>query len=129
MLSKKAVAATVRRELVDYATHQHGVSLRRACHLFGISDSVYRYRPDTHRDDPVITALQTASEQYPAYGFSKLLKVLRRRGHYWNHQRGHRIYCELNLNRRRRGKKRLPTRNPDPLTVPATANQAGQWIL
>ncbi|MDR7088638.1 transposase InsO family protein [Cellvibrio fibrivorans] len=80
-----------------------------------------------HRDDPVIAALQTASEQYPAYGFSKLLKILRRRGHYWNHKRVHRIYCELNLNRRRRGKKRLPTRNPEPLTVPTTANHC--WSM
>lgn len=88
---------------------------------------MYRYRPDVHRDDPVIAALQTASEQYPAYGFSKLLKILRRRGHYWNHKRVHRIYCELNLNRRRRGKKRLPTRNPEPLTVPTTANQC--WSM
>lgn len=88
---------------------------------------MYRYRPDVHRDDSVIAALQTASEQYPAYGFSKLLKILRRRGHYWNHKRVHRIYCELNLNRRRRGKKRLPTRNPEPLTVPTTANQC--WSM
>jgi putative transposase len=75
----------------------------------------------------VIAALQTANEQYPAYGFSKLLKILRRRGHCWNHKRVHRIYCELNLNRRRRGKKRLPTRNPEPLIVPTTANQC--WSM
>lgn len=79
------------------------------------------------RDDSVIAALQTASEQYPVYGFSKLLKILRRRGHYWNRKWVHRIYCELNLNRRRRGKKRLPTRNPEPLTVPTTANQC--WSM
>lgn len=117
----------MRRELVDYARGQHDVSLRRACHLFGISDSVYRYQPDVRRDEPIIAALQAASEQYPAYGFSKLLKILRRRGHGWNHKRVHRIYCELNLNRRRRGKKRLPTRNPEPLIVPTTANQC--WSM
>lgn len=117
----------MRRELVDFAKGQHDISLRRACHLFGISDSVYRYQPDVHRDEPIIAALQAASEQYPAYGFSKLLKILRRRGHRWNHKRVHRIYCELNLNKRRRGKRRLPTRNPEPLIVPTTANQC--WSM
>jgi len=35
----------------------------------------------------------------------------------------HRIYCELKLNLRRKGKKRLPSRNPDPLSVPEAINQ------
>lgn len=71
----------------------------------------------------MIAALQDATERYPAYGFSKLFKVLRRWGHGWNHKRVHRVYCALNLNRRRRGRKRLPTRYPEPLVVPATVNQ------
>lgn len=52
-----------------------------ACRVVGISDSVYRYRPDPHRDDEVIATLQDAAERYPAYGFGKLFKVLRRWGH------------------------------------------------
>lgn len=64
--------------MVDYARGLHDISLRRACDLIGICDSVYRYRPAPHRDDEVIAALQEVSERYPAYGFSKLLKVLRR---------------------------------------------------
>ena len=70
----------MRRELVDYARQQHGVSLRLACRAVGISDSVYRYQPDTSKDEPVIRALQQAAERYPAYGFSKLFKILRRWG-------------------------------------------------
>jgi len=31
----------------------HEISLRMACRVVGISDSVYRYKPDAHRDDPV----------------------------------------------------------------------------
>jgi len=112
---------------VDYARQQHGASLRMACRAVGISDSVYRYQPDTSKDEPVIQALQQAVERYPAYGFSKLFKILRRWGHPWNHKRVYRLYCELNLNKRRRGKKRLPTRNPEPLAVPATLNQS--WSI
>lgn len=75
----------------------------------------------------MILKLQEAVERYPAYGFSKLFKVLRRWGHPWNHKRVHRIYCELKLNKRRRGKKRLPSRHPQPLCVPATSNQC--WSM
>ncbi len=87
---------------MDYLKQAHGVSIRKACRIAGISDSVYRYRPDTSRDEPVIAALQSATERYPAYGFSKLFKVLRRWGHGWNHKRVHRLSCALNLNKRRR---------------------------
>ncbi len=75
----------------------------------------------------MIAALQQAVERYPAYGFSKLYKILRRWGHVWNHKRIYRVYCLLQLNKRRRGKKRLPTRNPQPLVVPEAINQC--WSL
>ena len=98
-----------------------------ACRAVGISDSVYRYKPDPCRDNEVIARLQEAVERYPAYGFDKLFKILRRWGHRWNHKRVYRLYCELNLNKRRRGKKRLPSRNPAPLAVPAVANHC--WSM
>lgn len=112
---------------MDYAKHRHGASQRRACRVVGISESVYRYQPDPHRDDEVIAKLQEAVERYPAYGFSKLFKILRRWGHPWNHKRVYRLYCELNLNKRRRGKRRLPARNPEPLAVPTQANHC--WSM
>jgi putative transposase len=117
----------VRRELVDYAKLSYGASQRRACRVVGISDSVYRYQPDAHRDDEVITRLQEAVERYPAYGFSKLFKILRHWGHSWNHKRVYRLYGALGLNKRRRGKKRLPSRNPEPLAVPVQANHC--WSM
>jgi putative transposase len=101
--------------------------LRLACRAVGISDSVYRYQPKPKQDEAVIAHLQQAIERYPAYGFDKLFKVLRRWGHNWNHKRVHRIYCSLNLNKRRRGKKRLPNRNPAPLAVPERANHC--WSM
>ena len=64
---------------------QYGASLRPACRAVGISDSVYRYQPDQTRDDKVIAKLIEAAERYPAYGFSKLYKILRRWGHGLNH--------------------------------------------
>lgn len=102
------------------------------CRAVGIRDSVYRYRPDPHRDDEVITKLQKAVERYPAYGFGKLFKALKRWGHAWNHKRVNRMYCSLKLNLRQEGKKRLPKREPAPLCCPDWANpqsQQGRIIL
>ncbi len=70
----------------------------------------------------MIAGLHRAVDRYPAYGFSKLFKILKRWGHKWNHKRVHRVYCLLNLNKRRRGKKRLPNRYPVQLAVPETIN-------
>ena len=75
----------------------------------------------------MVAKLQEAVERYPAYGFSKLFKIMRRWGHSWNHKRVYRLYCALNLNKRRRGKKRLPSRCPEPLAVPVVANQC--WSM
>ena len=61
-------------------------------------------------------------EHYPTYGFDKLFEILRRRGHPWNHKRVYRLYCSLGLKKRRRGKKCLPSKHPEPLAVPAQAS-------
>ncbi len=111
-----------RRALVDYLRTEHGASMRRACRTVGISCSVYRYQPNTERDDEVLAGIQKVIENYPAYGFSKVFKILRRWGHPWNHKRVHRLYCLLNLNKRRRGKKRLAKRPAVRLEAASTIN-------
>lgn len=99
------------------------MSVRWACRAFGISRMVYHYEPDTTRDEPVIEALQKLVDRYPRYGFGKLFPILRRQGNRWNHKRVYRVYCALKLNMRRKGKKRLPNRSPEPLSVPVAMNQ------
>jgi len=89
----------------------------------GLSRSVYRYQPDTKADQPIVEALLELAHQKPELGFAKLFQILRRQGHRWNHKRVHRLYCALKLNKRRKGKRRLPTRNPTPLQVSAIANE------
>ena len=106
---------------------EHQVSMRRACKVVGIGCSVYRYKPNKERDDEVIAGIQLAVERYPAYGFSKLLKILRRWGHPWNHKRLHRLYCRLKLNKRRRGKKRVASRDAVKLALAQTINEC--WSI
>ncbi len=106
---------------------QYGLSQRKACRALELSRSVYAYQPDMSADDEVIVVLQELAERFPERGFSKYFKVIRRRGHGWNHKRVYRIYCALKLNHRRIGKKRLPPRTPSPLAVPGRMNQS--WSM
>lgn len=110
--------------MVTHLITTFGLSIRQACRSLNLSRTVYHYRPDTTRDEPVIVALQAVAERYPRYGFPKLFQVLRRQGYPWNHKRIHRIYCLLKLNFRRKGKQRLPVRNPSPLATPEALNQS-----
>lgn len=124
---KKALKPAIKRELVSYLTTQFAMSIRQACRTLSLSRTVYFYQPDTRRDEPVIQKLTEAAEHYPRYGFKKLFQVLRRQGNTWNHKRVHRIYCLLKLNFRRKGKQRLPVRNPAPLAMPEAMNQS--WSI
>jgi len=104
------------------------MSERQACRAIGLSRSVLAYESRaTESDEPIIAVLQELAERFPERGFGKYFKLIRRRGHGWNHKRVYRIYCALNLNRRRVGKKRLPPRTPAPLAVPGKMNRS--WSI
>jgi putative transposase len=105
----------------------HGLSIRKACNAIGLSRSVYGYQAKPRDDTPVIELLVELADRYPRYGFGKLFQLVRRTGHKWNHKRVYRIYCGLKMNLRRKGKKRLPSRNPEPLAVPDYANDC--WSI
>ena len=85
--------------------------------------SVYRYRPRPNRDGEIIKLLLELAHGRPEQGFGKLFKRMRRLGQRWNHKRVYRVYCGLKLNKRRKGKRRLPTRNPAPLQVTQMMNE------
>ena len=91
----------------------------------GLSRSSW-YKPWVNRlerDRPLVEAVSALAHSKPGLGFWKLFRRLRRQGHRWNHKRVWRVYCLLKLNRRRRVKKRLATREPMPLMVPLRPNQ------
>jgi putative transposase len=108
--------------VVTALTQDHGLSQRRACQAAGVARSVVRYRKQPDRDDAVIALLQELVERYPERGFGKLFKLIRRRGMPWNHKRVWRVYCALKLNLRRKGKRRLPPREPRPLASTEAPN-------
>jgi putative transposase len=98
------------------------MSIRRACAVFGVSRSYYAYAPTPRDDSEVIAALVELAERKPTWGFSKLFRVLRRRGHPWNHKRVWRVYCLLKMNLKRKGKKRLPRAPRQVLAQPLAPN-------
>jgi putative transposase len=113
-----------RREAVGYLKSEHWLSERRACSAVELSRTAYRYAPLDRSDGPIIEALTRLAEKHSDLGFGKFYGMLRQKGHRWNHKRVHRVYCGMKLNKRRKFKRRVPPRHPDPLVVPEDANQS-----
>lgn len=88
-----------------------------------LSRTVYHYCPQPKDDREIEDALRLLAEKHPEMGFGKYFMMLRREGWPWNHKRVHRVYRDIKLNKRRKHKRRLPARNPEPLIVPVTANR------
>lgn len=87
---------------------------------------MYYYK--SQKDDTeVIEALQDLAFKHPTYGFRKLFAYIRRSGKQWNHKRIYRVYKLLKLNRRRKGKRRLPARVKQPLVKQELINQS--WSM
>jgi putative transposase len=99
--------------------------VQRSCKCIGLSRAAY-YRDtngSTDRDADVIEALNGVVDRHSRWGFWKCYKSLRRKKYEWNHKKVYRVYCQLNLNQKRRAKKRLPKRIRRPLMVPQHPNQ------
>jgi len=87
---------------------------------------MYYYK--SQKDDTeVIEVLQDLAFKHPTYGFRKLYAYIRRSGKQWNHKRIYRVYKLLKLNRKRKGKRRLPSRVKQPLLKQEQINQS--WSM
>ncbi|GJG89820.1 transposase [Gemmatimonadetes bacterium T265] len=107
----------------------HGLSVVRACRIAGLSRAAYYAPPQDalDRDAAVIEALTAVASAHPSWGFWKCCARLRFTGHAWNAKRVYRVYCALRLNRPRRAKRRVPTRDVQPLAAPAALNRT--WAV
>ena len=104
----------------------HGLSARRADRLVGVSRSARHYQHRRRDDEPVIEALTQHATAHPGHGFSLMLELALRPigvGKSW----GWRVYRQLNLNLKRKGKKRVPARVKNPLYVPEYINHT--WSM
>ena len=106
---------------------EHGVSIRQGCRAMGLPRSTYRYQRRDRDDEAIVTALTALVDEHPSIGFWQAHHRLRLAGHLWNHKRVYRIYTAMQLNIRRRAKKRLPARAKQKLFEPEQPNQV--WSL
>ena len=104
-------------------TEVRGVSQRQACKAVSLPRTTHQYKPKGRDDGPVIEELNKLVEKHPAIGFWQSYYRLRRAGFGWNHKRLYRVYTALNLNIRRRSKKRLPARVKQHLVLPEKPNE------
>lgn len=111
-----------KRESVEYLKDEHEMSERRSCASVRLARSVFRYQPKRKDDSAIIDALDDLAENHSDLGFGKFYEMLRKRGHPWNHKRVYRVYKAMKLNLKRKYKRRLPSRDPEPLDVPKEPN-------
>lgn len=98
-----------------------------SCEVTGVSRTSFYYESKLQDDNELIDALNRLVERHPRWGFPKCYKRLRALGYRWNHKRVYRVYTQLSLNIRRKIKRRLPTRHPEPLSLPEAMGKS--WSM
>ena len=123
------VTPSRRKDLAQKAVEEKCISIRRACFLFGISETCYRYASRLSDANEAITDwLLCLTGAQRNWGFGLCYLYLRNVKHFkWNHKRVYRIYRELELNLRIKPRKRLIREKPDALAVPSAINQC--WSM
>lgn len=97
--------------------------MKKSCTCVSFSRAAYYRTPEGRDDSDVIDAINGIIDKHARWGFWKTYKALRRKGYSWNHKRIYRVYCQLNLNQKRRAKRRIPQRPSLPLSLPAAPNR------
>jgi len=115
-----------KKPIVEYLKSSYEMSIKRACSLVDLARSMWYY--ETKRDDSeLIEKLNELADKLPTRGLDEYVGRLRAQGYPWNRKRIYRVYKMLRLEKRRKRKRRLPTRNPEPLSVPLAPNQC--WSM
>ncbi len=123
---KKSSGLRQQKQLTQEIVLDHGLNVTGACKLTGMCLSQYYY-VSKKDDSAVISALDDLSTKHPVYGFRKLYPYLRREGKPCNHKKVYRVYKLLHMNKKRRGKRRLPAREKQPLEQQIIINQ--KWSV
>jgi putative transposase len=115
--------------MAHMAVKCRGMSIKKACRTFAVSQSCYRYQEKRSKDNERIAdwLIRLTSSQRN-WGFGLCFLYLRNvQGFRWNHKRVYRIYRALELNLRIKPKKRLTREKPQALSVPTCINDT--WSM
>jgi putative transposase len=110
-----------KKQLIQELVHDHNLPVSRACKLISMPRSQFYYVSKMN-DAEVIDSLEDLAFKHPSYGFRKLFAYIRRSGKQWNHKKVYRVYKLLKLNKKRKGKRRVPARIKQPLEKQLTMN-------
>ena len=84
-----------------------GVSERQSCRIIGISRATLRHRSCRKDDHALRDRIRAIAHERRRFGYRRIAVLLNRIGGNTNHKRVYRIYCEENLQVRKRGKKKV----------------------
>lgn len=117
------VGAPVRRQQVAFA-QKHGVSQRRACALFSTSPSTLQYSSRLEaRDGPLLVAMKQLSDQFPRFGYRRILVFMEQLGHAMGADKALRLWQKAGLQvPRKRPRKRVAHSRARP-QLPSGANE------
>ena len=108
---------------------KHGLSIRMACVVYGISETCYRYQAKLSGENALVADwLLRLTQTHKRWGFGLCFLYLRNvKGVAWNHKRVYRIYRALELNLRIQPRRRIQRDYPGELDVPTAPNQV--WSM
>ncbi|MBB6574677.1 transposase InsO family protein [Xanthomonas arboricola] len=93
---------------MGHLVDRYRVGVRRACAVVKQSRSAFYYQPQNNDDAPLLQRIQEIAAVRVRYGFWRIFVLLRREGWKANHKGVYRLYCQrdLNLRRKRRHKRK-----------------------
>lgn len=108
---------------------ERAIAIKRACALFSISETCYRYHATLSDDNARISDwLLRLAYANRTWGFGLCFLWLRNvKGMPYNHKRVYRIYRQLELNLRIKPKRRLKRDKPQALVAPQRINEV--WSM
>lgn len=118
-----------KKELAEWLKAAFGISSSRACRLSGLVRSSYYYRAKPDPINEVLTKrIKELSASRVRFGFQRIHVMLRREGWQVNRKRVHRLYCQQDLQLRR--KKRRVKRASHSRVAQERATMANQrWSM
>lgn len=108
---------------MDQVREDYSISLNRACKVLSVSKTAYYYELIKSSGDLEIKQeLLKLAQQYPRWGFDKMMDKIRMENKPWNHKCVYRIYCENRLNIRIKPRKRIAKGEAKSLLQPISSN-------
>jgi len=109
---------------------KHGISIRQACVVYGISETCYRYQAKLDGENAYVADwLLRLTQTHRRWGFGLCFLYLRNVKRFpWNHKRVYRIYRELELNLRIKPRAVSNAFILESWMCPLRRIKSGRWI-